>query len=631
MTGTALFRSSQLRAAFLVVCCLGAALVTLSFAVSSGSTTPEPISFEETTTAGLASEDRQTALDGGATIPRAQVFYSQYQFVVGYYGLEYAVTDFQQPGHDQQFGYPVAVWVSDYTDTGLSLSEDGLPVTDTDPGWIRASEAQFVLGSDARLPSGETPIPFSSASAAQSFADSHGGTVVDWSTLQGHEFDIDLAEAVRERVETQRASADQRVQAARQHRDREVSVVVGEDAHTIQDAIEAAPPETTILVPEGTYEEDPTIDKPVTLRGAGATIQGNGNGSVVHVQSDDVAILGVEITGVGEQMRPENTVGEDDWDEGVETGYGHADAGIQAVNVSGTYVAGVHIETPTHGVLLRDSPGVVEDSSVNGSEEWVEGFMGVISLRAPVVVQNSTFVDGRDGVYIHRAHNSVIRNNTFQDNRFGVHLMYTSDALIADNVARDQESAGVVIMTSPSRNAVVGNDVRNSRTGIIPGGSYAYVAENVVANNGRGLTTGTSQSLYERNTIYGNDLGIRAGSIRPTNRIIHNDIVANDTPVTVGGQGPLRIWSYRGAGNYWDTGTVPPSQTGQYEPSSPVAGQYRTVDGTVTLAAAPAATLLDAVRDLTPGLREGSVLDTAPRSRPVRPQLLVELEEEYDD
>jgi parallel beta-helix repeat protein len=630
MAGAGLYRSSRLRVAFLVVCCLAVALVGLSFAVSSGGATPDPIPFEDATAAGLPSEDKQEALDRGATIPRAQVFYSQYQFVVGYYGIEYAVTDFQQPGHDQQFGYPVAVWVSDYTDTGVSLTAEGLPVTETDPGWVQASNAHFVLGS-ARLPSGETPIPFSSESTAESFAASHGGEVVDWSTLQTREFDIDLASAVRERVDTQRASADQRVQAARQHRDRDVSVVVGEDAPTIQAAIDAAPPGTTILVPEGTYEEKPTIDKPVTLRGEGATIQGDGNGSVVHVESDDVAILGVEITGVGEQMRPDETVGEDDWDEGVETGYGHADAAIQAVNVSGTYVADVHIETPTHGVLLRDSPGVVENSSVNGSEEWTDGFMGVISLRAPVVVQNSTFVEGRDGIYIHRAHNSVIRNNTFYDNRFGVHLMYTSETLIADNVARGQSSAGVVIMTSPSRNAVVGNDVRNARTGIIPGGAYAYVAENVVANNDRGLSTGTSQSLYERNVIYGNDLGIKAGSIRPTNRIINNDIVANDTPVTVGGQGPLRIWSYRGAGNYWDTGTVPPRQSDQYEPSSPLAGQYRTVDGTVTLAASPAATLLDAVRDVTPGLREGSVLDMEPRSRPVNPQILAELEEDDDD
>ncbi len=626
-----LSRSPRVRVAFLAATALLAAVVFLSFALGVGAT-PDPIPFEETTTTGLPAEERQAAEAGDVTVPRAQVFYSQYQFVVGYVGIEHAVDTLQQPEHEQQFGYPVAVWVSDFTDTGVTLTEDGQPQTAEEPGWVDATATHFVVDSDARTPAGETAIPFASESAASSFAEEHDGQVVDWATVQGYEFDIDHATAVRDRVGDQQREADDRVTAARETADREVSVVVGEDVSTIQDGIDAAEPDTAVLVPEGTYEETLTVDRPITLRGGGASIVGDGEGPVVEIESDDVAVTGVEIEGVGERMRPdEGEVDDDQWDGSVEAGYGHADAGIQAVNVSGTYVADVEIETPTHGVLLRDADGVVERIAVEGSEEWAEGFMGVIALRESVVVQDSEFDAGRDGVYLHRGHDTVVRNNTFRDNRFGVHLMYTSDTLVADNVARGQSSAGVVIMTSPARNAVVGNDIRDSSTGIIPGGSRAYVAENVLANNERGLTTGSTQSLYERNVVYGNDLGIEIGTIRPTNRVVENDFVANDDTVRVGGLGPLTVWTHDGVGNYWDGGTASHREAGSYSPSDPVEGQFRDTPGAVTLSASPAVSALDAVRDTTPGMREGAVVDTAPRTEPVQPDVIAELEEEYDD
>lgn len=597
------------------------------FGASVEGTTPDPVSFEDTLRTGIAGEQRLALEDRSLAVPRAQVFYSQYRYVVGYHGIEHAVKRFGKQRHDQQFGYPIAVYVYDFAGTDVTLTEEGFLRIDSEPDWTNAETASFVIDSQARTPSGETAVPFSSRAAAREFADSFGGRVVDWSALQEQSFEIDDAAVVRNRVQSQRQSADERVETAREFARREASVTVGEDAPTIQAAIDAAPPNTAVVVPEGTYEEQFTVDKPLTVRGQDATLRGNGTGTVVTVTADRVAVEGFSISGVGNATEAgDDAVDGDQWDDPVVSAYGYGDAGITVAGANRTYVADVRIDTPANGVLLRDvDRPVVEGVSVDGTEHWEDGFMGVLAMRSPVVVQNSTVDGGRDGVYLHRAPGSVIRNNTFYDNRFGVHFMYTTDSLIADNVARGQSSAGITIMTDPVRNAVVGNDVRNATNGILPSGSRTYVAENVVVRNERGLKTSASNSLYEHNVIYGNEVGIRSDTVLPSNRVVENDFAANDVSVQAGG-GPLRIWTHGGTGNYWEgavdlTGRAPSS----YSPTDPIDGERRRTEGARSLAASPAVTALDSLRDTTPGMRDGDVLDTAPLAEPVHPEVLESL------
>ena len=669
----ALATSNAVRYAVIFVCLVGFAGVAVSFAVDTDTAEPEPVPFDEATTAGIASEAQYGLEERGQVVPRAQIFYSQYQFIVGYHGVEHAIDSLQQDGHQQQFGYPVTIYVSDFSESDLSLSEEGYLETDDEQPWVDAEEAAFVIESDARTPTGHTAVPFSDQSEAEDFVSTYGGEVVDWEILQQHSFDIDDATVVRDGVTDLKQSADASVEEHRSLSDRPVSVIIGdgnasvvEEANlsvadgdlkfmeTIQEGLDHAPEETTVFVSNGIYEENPTIDRSVTLAGPDATVIGNGNGSVIEINAKGVAVTGLSISGVGENTDPpeegatevpehdersNGAEGEDevdgadensDWDERVEAGYGHGDAGIAAVETTTVYIDDVDITTPTNGVLLRDvDTSVVENVDIDGHEQWTEGFMGVMAMRSPTVIQDSTITDGRDSIYLHRSHETVIRNNTLTDNRFGIHFMHTSDSLIADNTVFGQESAGITIMTDPAGNAVVGNDVRNATAGILPAGSRSYIAENVVVDNERGISTGASNSLYERNVVYGNDMGFRASSIRPSNRVVENDIINNDVPADPS-TGPLLIWTPEGVGNYWDGAVVRPGQE-RYSPSDPVESGLLTTPGAVTLSASPAATTLDALRDTTPGMREGNIIDTAPLSEPVNPEIIAELEEEYDE
>ncbi|WP_157224591.1 nitrous oxide reductase accessory protein NosL [Natronococcus occultus] len=63
------------------------------------------------------------------------------------------------------------------------MTEDGHPIPDTAPSCTDGEDAWCIHGSDARTPSGETPVPFSERDDATAFADAHGGTVLTWDEL----------------------------------------------------------------------------------------------------------------------------------------------------------------------------------------------------------------------------------------------------------------------------------------------------------------------------------------------------------------------------------------------------------------------------------------------------------------
>ncbi len=607
------------------------------FVVDTGSTSPDPVLFEDTVTMGVTLENEPDGDD--IEIPKAQVFYSQYDYVVGYHGLERFVDDRQQPGHQERFGYPIAVYVSDFSETDAELTEQGYPTADGRLGWTDAESATFVAGSDAETPAGETVMPFSDQDDAVAFAEAHGGTMLSWEQLLESEFEIDDADAIRERVDERHERADDQVATSRTLVDRPETVVVGDDAATIQDAIELAPNESTVVVPEGTYEEHVEVDRPITLAGDGdATIQGDETGTVVSVTADEAAVTDLRVTGVGNTTRPEDreTTAADEGSEDVlEMAYGQGDAGVEIDGANETLVENVTVETPANGVLLRDSPDtVVRNTTVYGSDNWNDGYMGVMTMRSPDgVIENSRFIDGRDGIYTHRSHGLVYRNNTLERNRIGVHLMYTSDVLVADNRIRNAQSTGIDVMTNPEHNAIVGNEIQQTSRGLLMDGSRSYVADNLITDTEVGLAAGAGNSIYEHNVLAGNVDGIQASHLLPTNQVVGNDFVGNHRHASAR-VGVLRIWTENGAGNYWH-GAVGTSDgtvlDRSYSATDHVDERLHRVDGTPTLARAPASDALNALEGSVSGMREESIVDTAPLCEPSNPDLLEQTDWEAPD
>ena len=611
-------RRERLAVGVLIGCLLVAAGL---FVVDVDATVPEPVAFEDTRSIGFASED-SAAIDSEAAVPRAQVFYSQYQYVIGYYGIETAVDAIDDPARQQQFGYPLVTYVTTYDDTEIAL-DDGRIETDRWPDWERAERAHYVVDSAAETPAGPVAVPFADQQAAADFADEHGGTVMGWGDLREQSFEVDDAAVVRQQVETQQADADQRVDAAETLLDRDVSRELTPD-DDLQAALDSAPGGSTVVLAPGTYDGPVDINNSVTLRGHEATVVGDGEGSAVRVNADDFAIDGLTVEGIGNESRDPDAVTDDEWDANIELGYGHGDAGIAAVDAPGVYVTDVTIpHTEANGVLLRDSPdAVVTNLTVGGTDDWRDGFMGVMTMRSSAVIEDSEFTAGRDGVYLHRSGETVIRNTEFRDGRYGIHLMHTSDALIENNRFADHEFSGITIMTSPARNAVVDNVVSNSSNGISTAGSHSYIARNIAVDNRVGITTTAVSSLYEHNVVANNTNGMRTGSVLATSTVHSNDFVDNDNHAGASA-GPLRVWADGQQGNYWQGayGTDRPEPR-PYLPTDVADGQLHRSSVHYTVAESPVNRGLRTLQGSTPGLRSGNIIDPSPQPTPQNPDRL---------
>jgi nitrous oxidase accessory protein NosD/nitrous oxide reductase accessory protein NosL len=576
------------------------------FVVDPG-TTPEPVSFEDTVQIGMSDAGMREAEFEGYEVPSAQVFYSQYSFVVGYTGLESFARNVGERRYERVWGVPTKAYVTDFSGTQPSPVGTGFVETSTDPGWTDASDARYVVGAGP-------VVAFSSEDDARLYADEHGGNVRGYAEVLETEFEEpDIEKAADEVIAGRSRTADEKVRKTHRLLSRNVSVVVGEEHETVQSAVDAAPPNSSVRVPEGVYREHVVVDKPVTLVGEGdARIVGYGNGTVVTVESDGVAVSSVSISGVGNATRGEPMRG-GGWDETIQEAYGRSDAAVLFNETERALVHEVTVDTSTTGVLFSEvDDGVVAGTTVNGTEEWVNGFMGVLAIRSPVVVQNSTFNEGRDGVYSHASDGLVVRRNVMRDGRFGVHLMYTSETLIRRNEASGGAIAGIVIMTRPTSNYIVGNEVRDSRNGLSTVGSRSYFADNVLVNNTNGLRMGARASVFTRNVMLGNRYGASASTVLPSNEVTRNDFVRNEVQVT-SAEGAMRVWGGNDDGNYWSN--APPGAN-VFRPTDRVDSSVTSTDGMVTFRRSTAYSLLHGLDTVVPGMRSGGVVDEDPLGKP---------------
>lgn len=621
-----------------VVALVWTGVVAGAFAVDPGATTPEPVDYGETVELGLSTET-DAVKSGEAHVPRAQVFYSQFQYVVGYNGIGAMQRGLDDEAREAQLGYPLAVYIETFDTADPTVGSNGLFAADGGTSaWTEAGDAWYVVDSEARTPTESAIVPFESRSEAATFADAHEGDVIDWAALRDRSSETDTAGLVREMAPERWTRADAIVANETRKRNRPVSVVVGEDASTINAALETAPPNTTILVPPGTYEERVTVNRSVTLAGDGATIRGGGNGSVLTVRATDVAITGMTIVGTGNRTErsaeAERSNSDDGWDENIQHAYGYGDAGIKAAEAPGLLVENVTIETNASGILLRGgSDAVIRRTDVEGADTWQAGFMGVTAIESRIVAERSAFVGGRDGVYLHRADGSVIRESTFRENRYGIHTMFSGGTLVADNVVRNTSFGGITVMTQPAGNAIVGNDIRGTDKAISASGTRSYVAYNTLASNGQGFSTNARGSLYEHNVVVSNRLGAKATTVIPSSRLVRNDFVSND-PHASAGSGPLRVWTHEGTGNYWEGANGPTAverDNRMYSPGGPVDSLRHRERAAVTLAESPAVKGLRGLLGTTPGMRSGSVVDTAPAKTPFHPDRIEALTRDDGD
>ena len=314
----------------------------------------------------------------------------------------------------------------------------------------------------------------------------------------------------------------------------EVTVLPG--PLTLSAAIAAAEPGDVLILTAGAYGPA-VVDKPLTLQGAGAVIDGGGQGSVLTVTADDVTIRGLTITGSGQR------------NEAI-------DAGIKVPKgVARTVIEECQLIGNLHGIDFHGSVGsVARRNVITGGQHphMTKRGNGFYVWNAPgVVIEDNLVQFGRDGIFSNASKKDIFRRNTFRDLRFAVHYMYTNDSVIADNVSIGNH-LGFAVMYS-RRVTVKGNISLHDRDHglMLNSANDADVTGNLV------IGAAKCTFLYDanKNLIAGNrfencGIGIHytAGSAR--NAMTGNAFVANRHQVKYVGTTNLE-WSLEGRGNFW--------------------------------------------------------------------------------
>lgn len=313
------------------------------------------------------------------------------------------------------------------------------------------------------------------------------------------------------------------------------------DYPTIQEAINAAAPESIILVSDGVYYEHLVVNKTLTLIGqdkATTIIDGNGIGSrfedsVVYVTANGVIINGFTIR---------NSGGDGYW----------------------SYVAGIGLASNgseiTGNIIIENNRGIIGGGNTIISDN---------------IIQNNNY-----GIYhgIYGGRNNVISSNTISDNHhIGVWfegLSGNDSNIITDNIISNNQGGislcGFIIIGGStlntrhnvlqcssevpppplSNNAISGNRITGNEYGItIAWSGGNTIRNNVITHNHYGVNFDeASNNTLISNTISNNNLGIDL-AYSNNNTIYHNNFVENAGQLK--SSGTSNIWDNGTEGNYW--------------------------------------------------------------------------------
>lgn len=299
----------------------------------------------------------------------------------------------------------------------------------------------------------------------------------------------------------------------------------------------------TLRLEAGTHEG------PIAIRttgvsvvgGPGVRIAGQGSGTVILVEADDVVLDGLTITGSG-------------------FSYDQIDAGLAIRDAKGVTARNLTIDNCLFGIDVSNARDVLLEGNKISSKDLSLGLRGdAIRLWATkgAVIRGNYWADARDAVswYSDRV--------TFEDNeatrsRYSIHSMYSKSLLIKGNRFY-RNSVGIFIMYGEGT-TVLDNVVRHSvgATGIglgmketsslyARGNTFVYCATGILVDNSPWEPT--ARDWFQENHIALNGTGVLFSNGREGNFFESNVFQGNAIDVDTESRSPSRsLWK----GNRWD-------------------------------------------------------------------------------
>jgi len=414
----------------------------------------------------------------------------------------------------------------------------------------------------------------------------------------------------------------------------------------LQEIIAQAAPGDVLTLEPGEHKGPVVIDKPLVLAGKpGATVIGNGKGSVVTIASPGVTVRGLSVTGSGRDLT-------------------FRDSGIYAAQeATGAIIENNTVTDNMFGIYLYGAvDSVARNNRVVGlkSGRMSQAGSGITIWNAPgakVIGNDIRF--GRDGIATTASKNNVFSGNRFSDLRFAIHYMYTNDSEISDNVSTGN-SVGYAIMFS-NRLKITGNISDGDRDHglLLNSANGSEIRDNVVIGRmqpiDRWLSAGQQTGEHgvpatdpteatvdgdqrlgpekcvfiynaNRNRFMDNSfencaIGIHFTAGSEGNHMSGNAFVNNRNQVKYVGTRYLD-WSHEGRGNYWsDNPAFDLDGDGiadnPYRPNDLVDQVLWTSPQAKILMSSPAVQVIRWAQAQFPALLPGGVVDSYPLMAPI--------------
>lgn len=306
----------------------------------------------------------------------------------------------------------------------------------------------------------------------------------------------------------------------------------------LQKLVDEAQAGETLLLKSGIYEGPIVITKPLTIQAEnGATIQGNGKGSVITIkETSEVTLHGLTIEHSG-------TKG--------------TDAAIYIENSTQITLKNNTLRQFRHGIYATKVAHLtVQHNMLKGSNAHFSkrgnGIFLFHTNDSDIAKNNIQFV--QDGIYVESDRASHFHDNQVSDSRYGIHFMYSHDSEVEANEFH-HNVVGMMVMISSDlsfkHNVATNHFHYNGAGAVIFDCQRVAMYENELANNAIGLSVqDVSHSLWQYNQLYNNRIGLELKKYGKENQFSENDLTGNVMQVVSASKNVSL--SKNGVGNYWD-------------------------------------------------------------------------------
>jgi len=297
-------------------------------------------------------------------------------------------------------------------------------------------------------------------------------------------------------------------------------IAVGNEPDALRKAVETAAPGDILRLGNARYDGPIVIDRPLTLIGdRDSRIVGNGEGTVISVQSDDVTLKGLYITGSGRRL--------DRLDSGIALA-----KGTRRARVEGNRIVMNLIGVDVQGAI----DATVSGNTIVGRTDLHRAEMGsgIYVWNAPgLLVEYNDIRRGRDGIFVSTSMQARYRFNRMQELRFAFHSMYANDIVLEYNVSRGN-MLGFAFMFSRNVTATDNLSMGDATHGLFLNSvNTSSLIHNEVRDGGEKclFIYGATRNRIEGNRLEGCDIGIHLTGGAAENVLTGNAVIGNRTQV----------------------------------------------------------------------------------------------------